>query len=69
VCTPASPARHLGLRCLCLSLITNLSATVGADHDEVLAAGQAAAHQVERLLRALLDDEETYRLASSQRPE
>ncbi len=54
-------ARHLGLRCLCVSLITNVSATSGADHEEVLAAGRAAAGDVQRLLAALLADDATYR--------
>ena len=62
-------ARHLGLRCLGLSLITNVSATAGADHEEVLAAGRAAATDVQRLLAAMLEDDETYRLSSSHRPE
>lgn len=52
-------ARHLGVRCLCLSLVTNLSATPG-DHAEVLAAGQAAARELQRLLQTLLQDERLY---------
>jgi purine-nucleoside phosphorylase len=52
-------ARHQGLRCLCLSLVSNLSATPG-DHGEVLAAGQAAARDVQNLLAALLADERLY---------
>jgi purine-nucleoside phosphorylase len=57
-------ARHLGMRCLCLSLITNLSATPG-DHAEVLAAGQAAARDVQRLLGAVLADERLYMAAAA----
>ncbi len=52
-------ARHLGMRCLCLSLVTNRAAGVGAaplDHQDVLAAGQAAAGPVRALLGALLAD-------------
>ena len=52
-------ARHRGMRCLCLSLVSNLSATPG-DHGEVLAAGRAAAREVQRLLGALLEDERLY---------
>jgi purine-nucleoside phosphorylase len=54
-------ARHLGLRCLVLSLVANLAAGVTGkplDHDEVLAAGREAAGRVGALLRALLADAE-----------
>jgi purine-nucleoside phosphorylase len=50
---------HMGMRCLCLSLVTNAAAGVTGeplDHDEVLAASQQAAARVERLLTALLAD-------------
>lgn len=50
-------ARHLGLRCACLSLVTNLACGVapGAlSHDEVLETGRAAAEGVARLLAAVL---------------
>lgn len=50
-------ARHLGLRCLVLSLVSNPGAGVGGgalDHDEVLAAGREAAARVAALLAALL---------------
>jgi purine-nucleoside phosphorylase len=50
-------ARHMGLRCAGLSLVTNLAAGVveGAlSHDEVLEAGQAAAGKVQQLLAAVL---------------
>ena len=46
-------ARHLGLEVLGLSLVTNLAAGVGGvplDHDEVLAAGRAAAERMGDLL-------------------
>jgi len=52
-------ARHLGMRCLALSLVTNPAAGVTGkplDHEEVLAAGRAAATSVARLLRALIAD-------------
>lgn len=52
-------ARHLGLRCLVLSLAANPGAGVTAaplSHDEVLAAGHEAAGRVRALLAALLDD-------------
>jgi purine-nucleoside phosphorylase len=52
-------ARHLGLRCLVLSLVANPGAGVTGErlaHEEVLAAGQAAAGRVGALLRALLAD-------------
>jgi purine-nucleoside phosphorylase len=52
-------ARHLGLRCLVLSLVANPATGVSAHaltHDEVLAAGRAAAERVRALLTALLAD-------------
>lgn len=54
-------ARHMGLRCLALSLVTNVAAAPGSDHEEVLAAGRAAAEDVRRLLGALLLDASLYR--------
>ncbi len=51
-------ARHLGLRCLVLSLAANPGAGVSATplaHEEVLAAGAASAARVRALLAALLD--------------
>jgi purine-nucleoside phosphorylase len=54
-------ARHLGMRCLVVSLVTNLAAGTGPtplDHAEVMAAGQAAAGDVARLFRSLLVDPE-----------
>lgn len=52
-------ARHMGMRCLCLSLVSNAGAGLtgeALDHDEVLEASQAAAQEVQRLLAALLAD-------------
>jgi purine-nucleoside phosphorylase len=52
-------ARHLGLRCLVLSLVSNPAAGVTGlplDHEEVLAAGREAAGRVGALLGALLAD-------------
>jgi len=52
-------ARHFGVRCLCMSLVTNAAAGVTGeplDHDEVLEAGQAAAETVRRLLTRLIAD-------------
>jgi len=50
-------ARHFGLKCLVLSLVANPGAGVTAaalHHEEVLAAGRAAASRVRALLAALL---------------
>jgi purine-nucleoside phosphorylase len=50
-------ARHMGVRCLGLSLVSNAAAGVGStpiDHEEVLAAGKKAAATVQKLLAALL---------------
>jgi purine-nucleoside phosphorylase len=52
-------ARHLGLRCLVLSLVANPAAGVTGnplDHEEVLAAGREAGGRVGALLGALLSD-------------
>jgi purine-nucleoside phosphorylase len=52
-------ARHLGLRCLVVSLVANAAAGVAAaplDHADVLDAGRAAAERVAALLGALLAD-------------
>jgi purine-nucleoside phosphorylase len=55
-------ARHLGLRCAGLSLVTNPAAGTVADaaldHDDVLEVGRRAAGQVEALLRRALADPE-----------
>ncbi len=61
-------ARHMGLRVLGFSLVTNMAAGMeGAhlDHEDVLRVGAGAAGQVARLLRGLLDDEELWRRPSS----
>jgi purine-nucleoside phosphorylase len=52
-------ARHLGARCLALSLVTNPASGVAAealDHDDVLRAGRAAGSRITALLGALLAD-------------
>lgn len=52
-------ARHLGLRCLVLSLVANPGAGVTPTpltHEEVLDAGRAAAERVRALLGAILAD-------------
>lgn len=50
-------ARHLDMRILGLSLVTNLAAGLGGklDHSEVTAAGHAAADRVAFLLAGILD--------------
>lgn len=53
-------ARHLGMRCLGLSLVTNLAANKGGTHEEVLAMGRLAAARVERLFAAVLADPRLY---------
>ena len=50
-------ARHLGVRCLGISLATNMAAGVGEgglNHEEVLEAGRGAARDVARLLESLI---------------
>ncbi len=57
-------ARHMGLRCMVLSLVSNLGAGVAEEslsHDEVLEAGRHAAGGVRRLLSALLTADELVR--------
>ncbi|MBP9144543.1 MAG: purine-nucleoside phosphorylase [Thermoanaerobaculia bacterium] len=52
-------ARHLGMKCLVLSLVANPGAGVTdapLHHEEVLEAGRAAASRVKSLLAALLGD-------------
>ena len=54
-------ARHMGVRCLGLSVVTNLASGVGTestDHAEVIAAGKAAASRLQSFLTALLQSEE-----------
>ncbi len=56
-------ARHMGLRCLCFSLVANLAAGVTGekiDHEEVLVASRAASDQIRRILTALLTRSELY---------
>jgi purine-nucleoside phosphorylase len=51
-------ARHMGLSCLVVSLVTNLGAGVIDEplaHDEVVAAGEAASEKLVALLRAILE--------------
>jgi purine-nucleoside phosphorylase len=50
-------ARHMGVRCLGVSLVSNAAAGVGSapiDHEEVLAAARGAESKLRRLLTALL---------------
>jgi purine-nucleoside phosphorylase len=50
-------ARHLGIRCLGISVVTNMAAGVGTGklaHDEVLAVGAEAQPRLTALLRELL---------------
>ncbi|MCH9647856.1 MAG: purine-nucleoside phosphorylase [Deltaproteobacteria bacterium] len=52
-------ARHMGMRCLCMSLVANLAAGVNPEplnHEEVLEAGRAAATKVKKLWEGLLKD-------------
>jgi len=52
-------ARHMGMRCLVVSLVSNAGAGLAdevLDHEEVLEASQEAAQEVRRLLAALLAD-------------
>jgi purine-nucleoside phosphorylase len=51
-------ARHMGVACLCLSLVTNAAAGLAAGplgHEEVLATAAAGAARLQRLLGALLE--------------
>lgn len=50
-------AHHMGLRCLCLSVVSNPAAGLSEApvlHEEVLAAGEAAAEKLQALLGAVL---------------
>jgi purine-nucleoside phosphorylase len=50
-------AHHMGVRCLCVSMVSNPAAglsEVPVTHEEVLAAGQAAAGNLQALLGAVL---------------
>jgi purine-nucleoside phosphorylase len=51
-------ARHMGIRCMVISLATNLAAGIAGgslDHEEVLETGRGAAGRVQKLLRRLLE--------------
>ena len=53
-------AKQMGLRCLCLSLVTNLGSGVvdePMDHDDVLKMSRASAGKIERLVSALLSED------------
>lgn len=54
-------ARHMGVRCFGLSLITNLAADQGGTHEEVIEMGRLAAERVQRLFSAMLADARLYR--------
>jgi purine-nucleoside phosphorylase len=50
-------ARHMGMRCLCVSMVANPGAGLSeapVSHEEVLAAGQAAAGNLRALLKKIL---------------
>jgi purine-nucleoside phosphorylase len=52
---------HMGMRCLCISMVSNPAAgmsDVPVDHADVLAAGQAAAANIRRLITGLLKSPE-----------
>lgn len=56
-------ARHMGLRCLCLSLVSNPAAGLVDEplvHTEVLAAAEEASDRLRRLLTRLIDRPELY---------
>jgi len=61
-------ARHMGVECLALSVITNLAPGVGSggvSHEEVLQEGRAASDRLQSLLASLLAEP---RLIQSDRP-
>ncbi|HET9209975.1 MAG TPA: purine-nucleoside phosphorylase [Thermoanaerobaculia bacterium] len=50
-------AHHMGLRCLCLSMVSNAAAGMSDEriaHEDVLAAGAQAAGNIQKLLGALM---------------
>ena len=56
-------ARHMGVRCLCLSLVSNPAAGMVDEplvHTEVLAAAEQASDRLRRLLARLLERPELY---------
>jgi purine-nucleoside phosphorylase len=53
----AIQARYLNMRVLGISVVTNVAAGLASEplhHDEVAAAGRAAANRLEKLLRGIL---------------
>ncbi len=57
--TEVIAAHHMGLRCLCFSMVSNLGAGMSGealDHDEVLDSAKEATRNFASLLRALLAD-------------
>jgi purine-nucleoside phosphorylase len=61
-------AHHMGVRCACISLVSNLGAgllPVPLDHSEVLAAGRQAAARLRELFTAVLGDAELAAEATS----
>ena len=56
-------ANHMGMRCLCFSLVTNLGAGVSGeaiDHAEVMVAGKEAEPKIRQLIGKLIESEELY---------
>jgi purine-nucleoside phosphorylase len=53
-------ARQMGLRSMVISLVTNLAAAAGTDHDEVLAAGREARARLETLFDDLFQSTALY---------
>jgi purine-nucleoside phosphorylase len=56
-------ARHMGVRCLCLSLVANPASGLVAEplvHTEVLAAARDASGRLQALLLRLLERPELY---------
>lgn len=54
-------ARHMGMRCLCISMVSNPGAGLSdapVTHEEVLEAGRGAAEKLRKLLGAVLRDPE-----------
>ena len=54
-------ARHMGMRCLCISMVSNPGAGLSdapVTHEEVLEAGRGAAEKLRALLAAVLRDPE-----------
>jgi purine-nucleoside phosphorylase len=56
-------ANHIGMSCLCFSLVTNLGAGVSGealDHSEVMAAGKQAEPKIQHLIGRLIESEELF---------